>query len=139
MYRGDIMLNEKKVKHMVKLAIYENKEGVEELKVSEFYKKDYISFNMIWSIIWTTIAYVIVVVLGVMTEMNAIMENLSMKLAVILGGTVVGGYIVALILCIVLSRRYYKRKHARAYHRVKRFKEGLSILEDMYREENSNG
>ena len=39
-----LMLNERRVKHMVKLAMYENKEGREELKTSKFYKKDYISF-----------------------------------------------------------------------------------------------
>lgn len=133
------MLNEKRVKHMVKLAIYENRDGENELKVSEYYKKDYISFNMLWSIIWMTIAYVIVVLLAALIGMNSLMNNLSLGLLITIAGSAVAIYVVLLIVCIICSRRFYKKKHARAYHRVKRFKDGLSILEEMYREENNNG
>ena len=65
-----IMLNENRVKHMVKLAMYEHKEGVQEIKTSSFYKKDYISFNMLWSIVWATIAYVILLVLIFIAKME---------------------------------------------------------------------
>ena len=37
------MLNEERVKHMIKLADYETKGGKEEQKITSFYKKDYIS------------------------------------------------------------------------------------------------
>ena len=35
------MLNEERVKLMVQLASYEQKEGKEDFKVSSYYKKDY--------------------------------------------------------------------------------------------------
>lgn len=133
------MLNEKRVKHMVKLAMYENKEGVEELKTSKFYKKDYISYNMLWAIIWMTIAYILVLALFVIARMEMLLDILSLNLAIQMVCWCAGLYVALLVIYIPLSRRFYRKKHARAYHRVKHFKEGLEILEDMYEEEEVNG
>ncbi len=133
------MLNEKRVKHMVKLAMYENKDGVEEFKTSGFYKKDYISYNMLWSIIWMTIAYLIVLLLVVIAQMEMILDALSLKLIIQMVCNCAGLYVVLLLIYIPLSRRFYRKKHARAYHHVKNFKEGLEILEEMYEEEQPNG
>lgn len=133
------MLNEKRVKHMVKLAMYESKEGAEELKTSAYYKKDYVSFNMIWSIIWMTLAYLIVAALFFIAKMESLMNEFSMVSAIKLAGGAVGIYIVLLVVYINVSRYLYKKKHARSYHRVKQFKKGLEILQDMYQEEKLNG
>lgn len=133
------MLNEKRVKHMVKLAMYENKEGAEELKTSKFYKKDYISYNMLWSIIWMTVAYIIVLVMAVFAKVELILDSLTIKSAIQMVCCCAALYVVLLIIYIPLSRRFYRKKHARAYHHVKHFKEGLEILEEMYEEEQING
>lgn len=133
------MLNERRVKHMVQLAMYENKEGVEELKTSKFYKKDYISYNMLWSIIWMTIAYIIVLLIAAIAKLDMILDALSIKMAIQTVCCCAGLYVILLLIYIPLSRRFYRKKHARAYHRVKNFKEGLEILEEMYEEEQING
>ena len=133
------MLNEKRVKHMVKLAMYEGKDGAEELKVSAFYKKDYISFNVLWSIIWMTFAYLIVAVLFVLAKLQEIMNGMSIMMVVKMGGALIGIYVVLLVVYIHVTRYFYKKKHARSYHRVKKFKEGLEILHNMYQEEKTNG
>lgn len=133
------MLNETRVKHMVQLAMYENKDSADEFKASSFYKKDYISFNMLWSIIWMTIAYIIVAILFVLAKLDYILEVMSMQLLITWTGYAIGAYLLLVILYISLSRRFYRKKHAKAYHRVNRFKEGLEMLEEMYQEEESNG
>ena len=56
------MLNEERVKHMVKLADYETKRGNEEMKISSYFKKDYISMNTLASLVWMTIAYILCIV-----------------------------------------------------------------------------
>ncbi|MBQ8804725.1 MAG: hypothetical protein IJZ53_13945 [Tyzzerella sp.] len=129
------MLNEKRVKHMVKLALYESKDGAEELKISSYFKKDYVNSNMIWSILWMTVAYIIIAALIVVTCLQVLLKDMSFGLILSLVLAFVAAYGLMLITYIVLSRKHYKKKHARAYHRVKRFKKGLEILEDMYREE----
>ena len=56
------MLNEERVKHMIKLADYETKGGKEEQKITSFYKKEYIGMNIMWTLLWMTVAYGLVVV-----------------------------------------------------------------------------
>ena len=133
------MLNEKRVKHMVELAMYETKGGTEELKTSSYYKKDYVSFNVIWSIIWMTIAYLIVAVLFFIAKMEMLMNEFSLVMALKMAGGAIGIYVVLLVIYINVSKFFYKKKHARSYHRVKQFKKGLEILQDMYQEEKLNG
>lgn len=133
------MLNEKRVKHMVKLALYESRGGEEEIKASSYYKKDYVSFHVIMSVIWLTVAHILLSVLIGMACIQTLVEESNFNLVVTIVVVAVAVYILLLILYLVFSRKFYKKKHARAYHRVKKFKEGLNILEDMYREEKENG
>lgn len=41
------MLNEERVKMMIKLASYEEGQGKEDFKVNSYYRKDYVSFRTI--------------------------------------------------------------------------------------------
>lgn len=133
------MLNEQRVKHMVKLAFYESKNGKEDLKISSYYKKDYISLNMWWSIVWLTVAYTIFMVLLGVTFVPELIETIGAVNVMLIGIAVVMVYIILLITYIMISRRFYKKKHARAYHHVKKFKKGLETLATMYEKEDING
>lgn len=133
------MLNEERVKHMVKLAFYETTGGKEELKVASYFKKDYISYNVLRSVIWMTIAYVTLIILLGMTYISALVEQASVAAVVVAGCAVVVIYIGLLITYILVSKKIYKKKHARAYHRVKKFKQDLIELEALYEKEDING
>lgn len=52
------MLDEKRVKLMTKLALYEETQGKDDFKVSEYYRKDYVGMHMICTFLWVTIGYV---------------------------------------------------------------------------------
>ena len=132
------MLNEERVKRMAKLALYETKGGSEEIKISSYFKKDYISINVWFSILWMTVAYVVFLALLGVAFMNLLMESMTMTLliAIVVGSVVL--YIALLITYIVLTRKLYKKRHARAYHRVKKFKQELEELEALYEKEDGN-
>lgn len=132
------MLNEERVKHMTKLAFYETKGGSEDMKVSFHLKKDYIGFNTFWSALWMTIAYVSLVVLVVVTFMKGLLEELSSEQLMTIILSFLGIYFVLLIAYVRFAKQIYKRKHARAYHRVKKFKDELEQLEKMYEKEDGN-
>lgn len=133
------MLNEERVKHMVKLALYETKNGTEELKVSSYYKKDYISLHVLWSLLLVTASYVLFIALLTITFMSVLIENFHIALVVILGVAALAIYIGLMITYVMVTRKLYKKKHARAYHKVKRFKEDLIELELLYGKEDMNG
>ena len=132
------MLNETRVKHMTKMAFYESKGGSEDLKVSSYYKKDYIGFNTFWSGLWMTLAYIALVAIVVITFMSELLEQLTSKQLTAITLCFLGIYLILLITYVRYAKNIYKRKHARAYHRVKKFKDELEQLEQMYEKEDSN-
>lgn len=133
------MLNEERVKHMTKLAFYETKGGTEEIKISAYYKKEYINFNMWCSIIWMTLAFAAFVIMLGLTFAKDLIEDLSRQRLTVVVIAISIIYLILLVSYIILSRKHYRKKHARAYHRVKRFKQDLQELEHMYEKEDYNG
>lgn len=132
------MLNEERVKHMTKLAFYETKGGSDDMKISFYHKKDYIGFNTFWSVFWMTAAYIALVAVVCITFMGGLWETLESKQIMTIILAFIGIYLVLLIAYIRFVKNIYKRIHARAYHRVKKFKEELEQLEKMYEKEDGN-
>ncbi len=129
------MLNEKRVKHMVKLASYDAKNGADEIKINSFFKKDYVSYNVLITLIWITLGYLSFAGLLCLTFMEKILENLSFANIVMLVVSVVAGYLFVLIVYGVGAVRFYKKKHQAAKNGVKRYVRDLEILERMYERE----
>lgn len=129
------MLNEERVKHMIKLADYESKGGSEEIKISSYFKKDYISSNTLWSILWMTIAYGLCMggIWLAVRDMITVELTSAQKFSMFI--LIVGIYLMLVVIYTIKVRRFYRRKHARAYHRVKKYKENLLILEGLYEKE----
>ena len=133
------MLNEKRVKQMVKLAMYESRDGVKELPISEKRKNTYVNVNTLWTILWLTIAYVLFVVfvgMGLRTFLIAELTTYEVLLVALL---VSGLYFLLLFFGLPRARRFYKRQHATAHKNVKQFKKDLAELERMYQEEDNHG
>ena len=129
------MLNEERVKHMIKLADYETKKGNEEMKISSYFKKDYISMKTLGSIVWMTIAYILCVVAIWLSVREFVTVELTENQILSLVVLIAGFYIMLFVMYMIIARRFYKKKHARAYHRMKKFKEDLAVLERMYEKE----
>lgn len=129
------MLNEERVKHMIKLADYETKKGSEEMKISSYFKKDYISMNTLGALVWMTIAYILCVVAIWLSVRGFVTVELTETQILSLVVLIVGFYLMLFVIYMIIARRFYKKKHARAYHRIKKFKEDLAVLERMYEKE----
>ena len=79
------MLDEQKIKLMTKLAFYEKREGKEDFKISEYYRKDYVSLHVICSILWVTIGYVCLGALLVLAGLDSLMSKMSAGLIITMG------------------------------------------------------
>lgn len=129
------MLNEERVKHMVKLASYESKEGTEDLKVSAYFKKDYVGMNMLFTFLWVTFGYAILVGILAITYMDFILEGLTIFKAIVLLGSLVLVYIVLVVAYCVFAKVHYKKIHFKARQHVKTYKKELEKLSQMYEKE----
>jgi uncharacterized membrane protein len=131
------MLNEKRVKHMVKLASYEEKGGTEDIKISSYFKKDYVSFNVLVSLLWVTLGYVSLVALVCFSIMQNLVENMSFRNMILLIATIVAVYVFLLLVYGVGAVRFYKKRHQAAKHGVKKYIRDLEVLEKMYEREDA--
>ena len=86
------MLDERKVKLMTKMALYEQKEGKEDFKVSAYYRKDYASVHTIYSILWMTVGYILLIVLIGFAAMDSLTANMTLSVIVLLTGSIIIGY-----------------------------------------------
>ena len=129
------MLNEKRVKHMVKLASYEAKDGAEELKINSFFRKDYVSYNVLVTLLWITLGYLSVAGLLCLSFLKKILENLSFSNIVLLVTAIVAGYILTLVVYGIGTARFYKKKYQMAKEGVKKYGKDLETLERIYERE----
>ena len=125
------MLDERKVKLMTKLALYEHTQGKEDFKISEYYRKDYAGMHIFSSVIWVTVGYVLIAFAG----FDALMDNLSNSLLLMLLMIFVVGYFGVVVIYAVISSHIYNQKHKEARMRVKKYNHDLTRLLKWYERE----
>ncbi len=131
------MINNDKVALMTKLAIYESKNS-EDIKLSKYYKGDYVRHNVLKTIISVTIAYVCILALILFYNLEGILEKIFELNYTILGIEIFVSYFVLVVMFGLFSYVVYtdkinkSRKNLTGYHR------GLKSLSRMY-EEDKNG
>lgn len=116
------MLNEERIILMTKLASYENGEGKENVAIGNYFRSDYIGWQVLKSIISATIAFVVVFAVYIFYDFEVFMLDIykmdllefGKHVLSIYAGTV-GGY--AVMSYIYFSYRYNKaRKGMRLYY-----------------------
>jgi len=134
--RGNMMISEKKVKLMTQMALYESKEGHEDLQICEYDRKDYVSFHTIISLLWVTLGYMLVAVLLAFNYIEVLIAKMSKALLIGLLGVGISGYIVFLVLFGLIAVFIYGGKYDRARRRVKRYGRNLTRLRKIQDREN---
>ena len=130
------MIDERKVKLMTKLALYEQTQGKEDFKISEYYRKDYAGMHMFSSIIWVTIGYIGVAALVVLAGFESLLESMSNSVLVMIFLIFVVGYIGTVVIFSIISSHIYSQKHKEARMRVKKYNHDLTRLLRWYEREN---
>lgn len=129
------MLDKRKVRLMTRMALYEQNEGREDIRISAYYKKDYVSLKMIGTFIWTTIGYVCLLGLVFLWGMTGWMEKLNLALLIMLAAVIILGYLALLIITMTATSRICEKKHRNARMRMKRYNHGLLQLMKLYEKE----
>lgn len=130
------MLDERKVKLMTELALYEQTHGKEDFKISEYYRKDYVGMHMVFSFLWITVGYVCLCAVVVLAGIQKLIEDMSFGLLVTMAAAAAGGYFLILIIYLIITNRIYNKKHKRARQRVKKYNHNLTRLLKIYEKEN---
>lgn len=124
---------------MVRLSLYDKKYGEEDLKICSYYKKDYITFHVLSSLIWFTFAYACLVLLLFFAFAQNILAVVSFQMLLVLLLALFAVYLMLLGVYLVLTTRFYKKKHRRAFFHMQSYKKNLKRLEEMYEKEEIHG
>lgn len=134
------MLNNKKIRVMTKLALYEKKEGKEDIKMSKYYKTDYVRLEMLKTIVSITIGYALILLLiGVYKAEYIISEAVTLNF-VRIGQYILGFYLVILTIYVISSIIGYSIKYDRSRKTLGKYYKALKkLLHICNEEENANG
>ena len=132
------MINEEKVILMTKASLYEKKEEKKKLKITRYFRHDYISLQMLTGWFYATICFLLCAVLWGICHMEYLLDNIHKMDLKDFGWTIVLLYVmvIAVYLCLVYgvcSYRYYKaRRSVSAYAHI------LRKILDIYDQEGKN-
>lgn len=132
------MLDEKRIVLMTKMAMYEENQGKEDIGISTYFRKDYISKNLLWSFIWYTVGYVLLVLLVGIASFETLLDGSSITVLILSGIIAVFVYIAGLIGILVYTYRRCKKRHGDARQRVKIYNRDLVTLLRMYEKESKS-
>ena len=125
------MLDKKKIRLMTKTAVYEKRQGEEDIRITGYYKKDYSSLNTWITLIWVSAGYILVWGLILLCIGENVMEDLTIMKMLVLMAAAAGGYLALLIIYGIGAGSFYSRKYGRAKQRMKKYMRDISRLEKM--------
>ena len=125
------MIDKTRIRLMTKMTAYETGKAVEDQKISSYYKKDYVSFNTLIAALWVTLGYLLIAGLVVVVHLDALLRNLTMTKLITIVAVFFGCYVVLLVIYCVCSASFYRSRHNRAKHRMKKYYRDLALLEKM--------
>lgn len=132
------MLDKKKIRLMTKSAVYEKKQGGEDLKISSYYKKDYVSLNTWISLVWVTVGYALICGVVLLCFGESLLEDLTIMKLLVLAAVGAGAYLSLLIIYGIGAGNFYSQKYFGAKKRVKKYMRDISKLEKMNKKKECN-
>lgn len=129
------MLNNRKIRLMTKLAIYEKEDGKEDIRLGKYYRVDYVRYQLLKTIVAVTCGYLILVLMTILYYMEyLIAEAVKLDYAAI-GRTLLGVYLVLLLAFSGIAVLGYTIKYNRSRKKLAKYYRMLKRLRTIYREE----
>lgn len=130
------MLNQKKIRLMTRMAIFEESaEGKEALRIGKYYKNDYVRWELIKTILSVTVAYVLILALIALYWSEYLIANavtLDYKGIVM---KILGGYLILMVIYVSGTLVGYSYKFSRERKNLTRYYKSLKRLRAIYQEE----
>lgn len=115
------MLDEERICIMTRMASYEAGEGKEDMPVKQYYRKDYISYQMIRSFISSTISFCILLLFWGMYNIENIMKKVAATDLPRFGILILVLYISFIVLYEIITVVVYSCKYTKATEGMKKY------------------
>ncbi len=133
------MLNNKKIRTMTKLALYEQMDGKEDIRMGKYYKTDYVRLQVLKTVVNVTVGYILILVLIGMYKAEYIISNLVTFDFVRIGQYILGFYIMMMAVFVTGSILGYSLKYDKSRKDLSKYYKSLKKLSSFYQDEKVNG
>ncbi|HHT89156.1 MAG TPA: hypothetical protein GX002_09105, partial [Clostridiales bacterium] len=124
----------KKIRLMTKLAVYEKKDGKEDIHLSKYYKTDYVRYQVLKAIITSTIGYGLILGLIIFYRMEYLVRNAVVLNYKLIGTYVLGFYIMTVTVFGLGALVGYSLKYDASRKKLSRYYRLLRRLQKLYDE-----
>jgi hypothetical protein len=129
------MISKERIALMTDLSLFEKREEKRYLRISKYYRSDYIGISLLKNFFTVTIAYVLILLLISICEMDHVMYKLSEIKFRPLTLRMVVGYILLLAAYSVITYIISSVRYKEAKKGVETYEEDLKKLERLYKKE----
>ena len=133
------MLNNKKIRTMTKLALYEQMDGKEDIRMGKYYKTDYVRLQVLKTVVNVTVGYILILILIGMYKAEYIISNLVTFDFVRIGQYILGFYIMIMAVFVTGSILGYSLKYDKSRKDLSKYYKSLKKLSSFYQDEKVNG
>ena len=129
------MVNMRKVRLMTKLAIYEKKEGKEDIRLGNFFRRDYVRLKNLHNIVIVTIGYLLILgMIGAYRMEYLIKEAVNLDYVGI-GKLILGVYVIIITIYVMIALVGYGLYYDYSRKKLSKYFRMLRLLRSMYQEE----
>lgn len=129
------MLNEERIRLMTRIARYEQNEGRRDLKISKYYRRDYLGIKLLKNFFIVTIGYGLILILIFGYHIEYLLDNIhKMDLQPLIAEVIIG-YLLVMVFYMVITYTVCSVNWARAKKSVKSYYAKLSELSVLYTRE----
>jgi len=129
------MLDEKKVKLMTKVAIYEKQEAHGGLRLGKYFKEDYVKYGCLKTIVVMTLCYWVIVAVYVMTNFDEILNKINELDYFQIVSAMMAGYVGILAIFMIYAFIVYNFKYMRVRKNILVYNKNLHRLLKLYSKE----
>ena len=129
------MVNMRKVRLMTKLAIYEKKEGKEDIRLGNFFRRDYVRLKNLQNIVTVTIGYLLILgMIGAYRMEYLISEAVNLDYVGI-GKLILGVYVIIITIYVMVALVGYGLYYDYSRKKLSKYFRMLRLLRSIYQKE----
>ncbi|MBP3569547.1 MAG: hypothetical protein J6K04_10330 [Lachnospiraceae bacterium] len=133
------MVNVRKVRLMTKLAVYEQKEGKEDIKLGKYFRRDYVRLKVLHNIVAVTLGYILVLAMIIAYRMEYLIKEAVNLDYIGMGKTILGVYIIVVTIYTMSAMVGYGLYYDYSRKKLAKYFRMLRKLRTMYQEEGQLG
>lgn len=126
------MINQERIILMTRMASYEENEGRECLAVLNYFRGDYIWFQILKSMICATLVFGVLFGMYIFYDFENFMLNIYKMDLLEFGKTILSKYLIVVLLYSAVSYAVYAVRYAKAKKNLKVYQNNLRKLSGMY-------